>query len=46
METGANDVMVVTDNEKRHLIPFIQNQVILKIDLAKKNMQVDWNMEF
>ena len=41
METGSNDVLV-TKNEKETLIPYLDN-VIIKIDLEKKNIMVDWD---
>lgn len=46
IETGANDVLVIKDNDKERLIPFIQGQVIKKIDLEGKHMIVDWNPDF
>jgi 16S rRNA processing protein RimM len=42
MATGANDVMVVT-GAKKHLIPFIRNQVVINIDLQAKIMRVNWD---
>jgi 16S rRNA processing protein RimM len=44
MATGANDVLVVIGDRKR-LIPYISN-VILKVDLAKKIIRVDWDQDF
>ena len=41
METGSNDVLVIK-NEKETLIPYLDN-VIIKIDLEKKNIMVDWD---
>jgi 16S rRNA processing protein RimM len=43
--TGSNDVFLVT-GEKRHLLPYLRNQVVLEIDLAKKTMVVDWDPDF
>ena len=45
METGANDVMVVI-GKKKHLIPFIRNQVVIDIDLDAKVMHVNWDEDF
>jgi 16S rRNA processing protein RimM len=44
IETGANDVLVVS-GEKERLIPYIP-QVIVKIDLTEKRIEVDWDKEF
>jgi 16S rRNA processing protein RimM len=44
METGSNDVFVIKD-EKKTLIPYLDN-VVLKIDLDKKNILVDWDENF
>ncbi|EKE01078.1 MAG: 16S rRNA-processing protein RimM [uncultured bacterium] len=44
MATGANDVLVVMGDRKR-LIPYISD-VILKVDLAKKIIRVDWEQDF
>jgi len=46
LETGANDVLVVKDGEQERLIPFINEQVIKKIDLDNKQMVVDWDPDF
>jgi len=46
LETGANDVLVVKDGEQERLIPFINEQVIKKIDLDSKQMIVDWDPDF
>ncbi len=46
IETGANDVLVVQDSEVERLIPFLQDQVIKKIDLENKKMIVDWDPDF
>jgi len=48
-ETGANDVLVVTDKqegERERLIPFLQGQTIINIDLQAGIMQVDWDPDF
>lgn len=44
-ETGANDVMVVKGDRER-LIPFLQQDVIHKIDLEAGLMVVDWDPDF
>jgi 16S rRNA processing protein RimM len=44
METGSNDVLVVK-NDKETLIPYLNN-VVLRIDLEKKNILVDWDENF
>jgi 16S rRNA processing protein RimM len=44
MATGANDVLVVIGERKR-LIPYVSD-VILKVDLVKKIIHVDWELDF
>ncbi|MGW8367546.1 MAG: ribosome maturation factor RimM [Gammaproteobacteria bacterium] len=45
LETGANDVLVVT-GDRKHLIPFVQPDVVRHIDLGARQMEVDWDPEF
>ena len=45
LETGANDVVVVSGDRER-LIPFLQGQTIINIDLAAGEMLVDWDADF
>jgi 16S rRNA processing protein RimM len=45
METGSNDVLVVI-GLKKHLIPYLPNQVVLQINLAEQSIVVDWDPEF
>ncbi|VAW94255.1 16S rRNA processing protein RimM [hydrothermal vent metagenome] len=50
METGANDVLVVTekveDKTKTRLVPFIRPEVVTSIDLMTKLVVVDWDPDF
>lgn len=43
--TGSNDVLVV-QGEKRHLIPFLMNDVVIEINELEKTMVVDWDVDF
>jgi 16S rRNA processing protein RimM len=45
LETGANDVLVVKGTQER-LIPFLLERVVLEIDLSKRLMRVDWEIDF
>ena len=44
LETGAHDVMVVKGEQER-LIPFVQNEVVQSVDLAKRQVSVDWEWD-
>ena len=52
METGSNDVLVVKAKlndaygMKERLIPFLEGQVIKKIDLDNRTIEVDWDPDF
>lgn len=43
METGANDVLVVK-GEKEHAIPYLPGDVIMNVDLEKKEIHVNWEV--
>jgi len=45
MATGANDVLVVK-GERERLIPFVQGQVIKRVDLDAGIITVDWDPDF
>jgi 16S rRNA processing protein RimM len=45
METGANDVVIVKGDRER-VIPFLQGQAIMAIDLDAGKMVVDWDPDF
>jgi len=44
LETGADDVMVVTGEQER-LIPFVMDKVVLDVDLAAGVIRVDWEWD-
>ena len=57
METGANDVLVVSseetsgdgqsgDNHKEHLIPWVMDSAIIAVDLEQGVIEVDWDADF
>ncbi|HBV74985.1 MULTISPECIES: ribosome maturation factor RimM [Vibrio] len=52
METGSNDVLVVKANlkdafgQKERLIPFLEEQVIKKVDREAQRIEVDWDPGF
>ncbi len=45
LSTGANDVLVIK-GDKEHLIPFLLDHFIIKVDLTIKQITVDWDPEF
>jgi 16S rRNA processing protein RimM len=45
MDTGANDVLVVS-GERERLIPFLFGAVVVDVDLARSRMTVDWDPDF
>jgi len=45
LETGANDVLVVT-GERRRLIPFLPDEVVKSVDLDGGRVIVDWDPDF
>lgn len=51
LETGANDVLVVTPTEdslddRERLIPYLRDSVVSKIDLDKAEIHVDWDADY
>lgn len=45
MPTGSNDVLVVEGN-KRYLIPYLRDHVVLEVDLEKGQVIVDWDLDY
>ena len=45
MATGANDVLVV-EGERERLVPFIEDQVVLAVDMRARRIEVDWDPDF
>ena len=45
LETGANDVIIV-QGERERVIPFLQGQTIISVDLVAGKIIVDWDPEF
>ena len=48
--SGSNDVIVVKDRSgaevKERMLPFLQDDVVISIDLEQSKMIVDWDPEF
>jgi len=45
LSTGANDVLVVRGDRER-LVPFVQGQYVLEVDLKAGRILVDWSPDF
>ena len=43
--TGANDVIVVR-GERERLLPFVQGQVVMEVNLEQRLLRVDWDPDF
>lgn len=46
LETGANDVLVVMQDGRERLIPYIRGEVIKQVDRTGRRIIVDWDPEF
>lgn len=52
METGSNDVIVIKANatdafgKKERLLPFLEEQVIINVDITAKRIEVNWDPSF
>lgn len=46
LETGANEVLVVKNAQKEHLIPYILGETVQKVDLEAQALYVNWDTEF
>ena len=52
METGSNDVLVVKANatdafgKKERLIPYLEGQVIINVDITAQKIIVNWDPSF
>ncbi len=47
LETGANDVLVVTDKHgTERLIPFVLGPIVKQVDLDRKLIKVDWEQDY
>lgn len=45
LETGANDVMVLSGDRER-LIPFVFGEIVSEVDLKNRRIVVDWLPEY
>ena len=50
IETGSNDVLVVTSTDSgkkvEHLIPWLQEDVIIEVNMNDGQIKVDWETDF
>jgi 16S rRNA processing protein RimM len=45
LETGADDVMVLSGDRER-LIPFVMDDIVREVDLARQRLIVDWLLDY
>ena len=45
VETGAHDVLVISDGATERLVPFVERYV-LSVDLAQRRIQVEWDAQW
>lgn len=45
IETGSNDVLIV-QGEQRYLIPYLVGDVVLAVDKEKKEITVNWDLDY
>lgn len=45
LETGANDVLVVREADREVLVPFVLDEVVRAVDLARGVIDVDWDWD-
>jgi 16S rRNA processing protein RimM len=44
-ETGANDVLVV-QGERERMVPYLPEQVVREVNVARGEIVVDWDPDF
>ncbi len=44
--TGANDVMVVRDDKRERLLPFVVGEYVKAVDFEAQRVSVDWDPDF
>ena len=45
-ETGANDVMVVLQGDRKFLVPWVTDKIVRQVDREAGRVYVDWNPEY
>lgn len=45
LATGSNDVLVIM-GEKRHLVPYLPGEFVTQVDVIKRIIDVDWDLDF
>lgn len=46
ISNGAQDVLMVRDDEQERLIPFVHGAIIKSVDMVARRIVVDWSPEF
>ncbi|MBP9742668.1 MAG: ribosome maturation factor RimM [Burkholderiales bacterium] len=45
METGANSVLVIKNEDQQYLVPFVGSYII-NVDMEKRQIIVDWGLDY
>lgn len=46
VDNGAQDVLVIRGEHKRHLVPFVRGPIVKSIELAQRRIVVEWSPDY